>query len=400
MLGVAACGLGTVGTEEVAGAPDAARAPDGTIADADHATDASASDSTNGDGSSASDVVSPHDDGSLASDVVSPHDGSLASDVVSPPPVDGGGGTDACTPSGPEICTDGVDNDCNGLVDCADPACMSQGYSCVPSVPAGWSFASTDLAARPPCPTGSGPATPIVVDPVDAPATCPCTCAPTLNPSCVSGTLEGSYGNTSSCSNGPDPYSANDGSCVNMNLALLAFVGTPALPPTGPSTCGPTVSPMVPAAGGTQGELCSVSGPFGAGCGAGDICALAGEAPFNACLTQSGASSCPAGYPVSHAAGSSLTDTRGCGACGCGAPTVTCTDASWTFYPSVGCQGGGTVALTCDGKCDASNASPSAVFQSYKYSASPDVVCGVPTQPAAPTGSLTLSDPSTVCCTQ
>lgn len=32
----------------------------------------------------------------------------------------------------PEICNDGIDNDCNGLVDCADPACSSSQYCLAP----------------------------------------------------------------------------------------------------------------------------------------------------------------------------------------------------------------------------------------------------------------------------
>jgi subtilisin-like proprotein convertase family protein len=47
----------------------------------------------------------------------------------------GGGGADggngACTPTGPEntpaTCSDGIDNDCNGLVDCMDPSCSGIG---------------------------------------------------------------------------------------------------------------------------------------------------------------------------------------------------------------------------------------------------------------------------------
>ena len=37
----------------------------------------------------------------------------------------------SCIPTAAaEICNDGVDNDCNGLIDCADPACLHQG--CTP----------------------------------------------------------------------------------------------------------------------------------------------------------------------------------------------------------------------------------------------------------------------------
>ena len=36
----------------------------------------------------------------------------------------GVGGTGGCAPGQPEICDDGVDDNCNGLVDCADPGCF------------------------------------------------------------------------------------------------------------------------------------------------------------------------------------------------------------------------------------------------------------------------------------
>src|SRR5206468_899250 len=38
----------------------------------------------------------------------------------------GAGGGAACVPSGPELCGDGIDNDCNGSADCADPVCLNQ----------------------------------------------------------------------------------------------------------------------------------------------------------------------------------------------------------------------------------------------------------------------------------
>jgi|GEM_PF-1953096 len=47
-------------------------------------------------------------------------------------------------------CTDGLDNDCNGLVDCADPACLPAPACCVTTTPGSvdetiWANSSTDL---------------------------------------------------------------------------------------------------------------------------------------------------------------------------------------------------------------------------------------------------------------
>src|SRR5687767_4207644 len=50
----------------------------------------------------------------------------------------GGEAGAACVPR-PEICGNGLDDDCNGKIDCADPACAD--HACVPRVD-GWSFAT------------------------------------------------------------------------------------------------------------------------------------------------------------------------------------------------------------------------------------------------------------------
>ena len=60
----------------------------------------------------------------------------------------GGAGGAACKPTGPENCFDGIDNDCNGPIDCADPACEATVAQCVALI-----------RRRPPldCGAGSGP---------------------------------------------------------------------------------------------------------------------------------------------------------------------------------------------------------------------------------------------------
>ena len=52
--------------------------------------------------------------------------------------VSSSGTTLPCTPTGAEICDDGIDNDCNQATDCEDPAC-AVGFVCLPAIPSGTS---------------------------------------------------------------------------------------------------------------------------------------------------------------------------------------------------------------------------------------------------------------------
>jgi hypothetical protein len=85
-----------------------------------------------------------------------------------------------CVSQGAEDCTNGVDDDCNGKVDCADPACGA--FTCIAPVPSGWLgpvalWQGPSGSAHPSCPTPFG-------NRIDAngglnslPAMCGCTCA-------------------------------------------------------------------------------------------------------------------------------------------------------------------------------------------------------------------------------
>ena len=76
-------------------------------------------------------------------------------------------------------CTDGIDNDCNGKIDCADPACTSAGYSCTPELGQNLQFAWFSANATPACP-GTSTATDVVAK-VTAPSTCDCGCTAQAN---------------------------------------------------------------------------------------------------------------------------------------------------------------------------------------------------------------------------
>ena len=91
----------------------------------------------------------------------------------------GGCDTKASCCSDVEICDDGIDNDCNGLSDCADPRCSSAGWSCT-SLPSGggWTIGAFDQTARPTCPANFGTTGKTAYTSVcpGRPDTCNCTC--------------------------------------------------------------------------------------------------------------------------------------------------------------------------------------------------------------------------------
>ncbi len=121
------------------------------------------------------------------------------------------GGPDAC--DSVEICNNGIDDDCNGLVDCADPACTA-GWTCTAApVPSGWSVVSYAQSSRPACPAGYGTPADVVEGPIGAPATCGCTCNVTTAGSCESGqfSVSGNLGPT--CGIGAVNSQGNGGAC-------------------------------------------------------------------------------------------------------------------------------------------------------------------------------------------
>src|SRR5262249_44260713 len=112
-------------------------------------------------------------------------------DVSADAPSDGPSTTTdahADAPPAVENCTNGVDDNGNGLVDCADPACQP-GYECLPAPAAGWTVARVDTgasnSAAPPCPTGYGsPSTLGSGFAVPSPGCTTCSCDSPTNGTC------------------------------------------------------------------------------------------------------------------------------------------------------------------------------------------------------------------------
>jgi hypothetical protein len=284
--------------------------------------------------------------------------------------------------------------------DCSNAACKSQGYLCTPPAPSGWTLAAVDLAGGTTCPPGYGTAFDVYTPPTGGSAECGCSCTVGSLPSCTTGGIVFSSGGDSSCSSGSNTKNANDGSCTPTTTSIAAHIKVTSLPTETGGTCSEAASSTLPPNGSTSEHVCPVSGPASTlGCSGGNVC-VATTSEYSRCVLQPGAPACPGAYSVTYDVGVGVDDTRACsGACTCGEPTATCGDQTWTYYADGICGSGGSFAISLDGNCDATGLPDGNMFYSYQYTASPvGTACGSPTATPTATGSLSLTDPHSLCC--
>jgi hypothetical protein len=303
-------------------------------------------------------------------------------------------------------CTDGVDNDGDGLTDCDDPDCTGLGFACVPGAPSGWTgpVALYEGPAQnlPAC----GGAYPMTFyqgsSGIVAPdAQCnPCFCGPgsgTCHLTAVSAFADPAC--TVPVAN--QSYSVLNGNNCGIAHADQALSFMAAAPTVDGATCAPAgggVGPLGTPSWTTTTLACG--GPVGS-CGQSgtSVCAPPPAAPYggSVCMIRSGDVSCPLGYPQKHTVGddTSFTDTRGCSACGCGTPATSDCTLTYRLYHLNGC-GNLVIALPADGACHPAQAMNLDV---NAYSAKTTVSVGpCPPTGGAPTGAVTPGKPTTVCC--
>ncbi len=330
---------------------------------------------------------------------------SAVPDITFGDPDGGPGGPDGagdtagpCTPTGPEICDDGIDNDCNRQIDCGDPTC-APGYACVDPAPTGWELVAFAVDARVPCPPGYGAAVDVSSVEGSTSAGCGCTCAVSAGAECSAGSFEITTGS-----------GIDAGACTGNTLAATVPANQPACtafpgpanivaqpnqdnaqltPPPAPAACQANLTKTIPPL--VDGRTCGRPARFGAGCPAGQVCAP--RAPnFDLCASKAGANECPGTYTRRRSAGSFPVDTRDCSACTC-APSPC--SGQVTLYASGSCSAvGQNVTVTSDGPC-----SPVATqfAQTNAYTATVDGGCAVTADTMA-TGGLALSPEETICC--
>lgn len=285
-----------------------------------------------------------------------------------------------------------MDNDCNGTMDCEDPACKT-GFVCIPTIPSGWSAVAFSEQSRPGCPAGYG----TLSDIVSAPATdtaCSCTCSEQQAATCSKGIINLDSSGTS-CPGGTGfLLDAKNSSCAPTSLGTVknGKVKIAPLPPTQGTCSGTPSSTILPL---VQGRFCTAAAT-GTGCSNGGVCVTSASAPFASCIEHDGAMTCPAGFPKPYSLGTSATDTRSCSACACGT-NATCSNPKLTLYADGNCMMGAH-DLAVNNSCAPVNDGNGHGYSSYKYTVALNNGSCQTTTSSTPAGSLALVGESTVCC--
>jgi hypothetical protein len=312
----------------------------------------------------------------------------------------GGQGAVAGSPSSREICHNGVDDDDDGLVDCADDSC-----SCAPEAPSNWS-GPVVLSL------GAG----AVGCPADWPAelqagwtsvsaddlTCEvCSCGSPQGVQCGA-TIN--YHVDSSCSGSPERMQSltTTQGCVALANAPQQFQSVrPGTASVTAGSCAPSgggVDAVPSIAFGDDAVLCGGAAE-GDGCGAaGDVCVALPPAPYQAtvCIYRTGGGGCPNGSPYSqpHAFFGDYDDSRDCSSCGCSTAGLSCNATTQLFGPStnVNCASN-PVTVSNNNSCFNNAPQPgSAKLLANNLSGACTTTGG------APTGGVSGEDPVTVCC--
>jgi hypothetical protein len=317
-------------------------------------------------------------------------------DVITP--LDSG-----CDVGAVENCTNGIDDNCNNLVDCADPMCMSQGFACVPAAPSGWTGPGayySGASAAPSCP-GGYPTDSLDgnSDVVGSPAMCSCSCGAVQGAGCSSVGL--TYYQQLNC---------GGGSCGTDSLPPSFCVVAPcdaksvaASPPTVQGgACTPSANDTIPPVTWSKSQR-GCTGQVGGGCGAAMVCAPPVASPFapTRCVYSPGTQPCPAGYanPSTTAYGG-VNDTRGCTACSCGgAAGLSCSQPTVTLWTDSVCSQQQLSTIPADGSCAQLGGGGNMIPKGGEASAfGLQGVGSCPAGGGAPQGSVTPAKPTTVCC--
>ncbi len=304
-----------------------------------------------------------------------------AADLYSPPDL-------TCIPTAEsgDACFDGVDNDCDGLVDCADPDCAA-GAQCVPAVGSAFTLGITVNAASF-CPAMFSARSVVNEGLAPVGADCPtstCSCTPSM--SCSSGVTSWP---ASGCSGESDANSAA-AVCRNFNVSAPT-VGLSSDPTiiNGGGSCGVggTSARSGTAWASTQ-RFCQTSA-IGGGCAPGNVCVP--KLSVATCAVADGQVACDPGYTeMTGPWYTDFTDGRSC-ACACGAASGGACGTTIGIYTSTDCSG--TPAVTMN--ANQSLCTAAGTYHTTKILGVTQPTCGAPSTTL--TGALMPTGRQTLCC--
>jgi hypothetical protein len=293
-----------------------------------------------------------------------------------------------CVPT-TEQCFDGIDNDCDGHIDCDDPDCTTVA-TCVPAVTAPF-VVGTTLNPISLCPTGYGTSQ-VINSGLTAAANCSTGCS--CGTSCFAqlnhfGSAAGNCPNTDNENQFSLVY---DTMCQSWSSGM--WDGTLDVHQLNtPAQCSLSGTPSLPGVSWAASKRACQTASVGGGCSAGNVCVPITPGPK--CEVAAGTHGCDPGYnAVTGPWFLDYSDTRAC-SCSCGPPTSGSCGSTVTLYTATGCGGSATsFAANLSNNINCTAGGP---FLSGKILPASPPVCGSPTYNPE-TGSLVGTGPQTLCC--
>lgn len=267
--------------------------------------------------------------------------------------------------TGAEDCFNGVDDNDNGLIDCADPECNPVAV-CVPVFDAwqgpnatAFTVAGTGVPACPSEWQQQGPS--FKGGDINAPGfECSCSCGP-VQGACTGKANLNQY-LSPGCGGAASSTTVPQGQC-NAIAAVGGLLSVKATPPqVGSGSCeAATLITNMP--GYSTSNKAFLCGPTAAliqgGCADGQVCAARPkDAAFDLCIVTDGDHGCPPEYPNAPAEQyyGSFEDSRGCADCTCGNPAnVSCGGQVDLYNDPAACGGVPAQSLQLNTCVDISN---------------------------------------------
>jgi hypothetical protein len=307
-------------------------------------------------------------------------------------------------------CLDGVDNDGDGLIDCADPDC-SPVVQCVPNAPAGWNGPALYLDTRSACPSSYPNADDLAETLVPGTATC-------SSCSCTAGGAACTFPMKVRCGDGPacEQNSRIDFDYPNTNCVTAIFgvnfdaddqcrLETPVVSPGTCTAAGGAITRPTPAYQ-KQSRVCR-GAVTGGGCASGQAC-VAKPTQHGFCVHRNVADgqsppACPAGYPQARTTSrnnGTFSDTRACTACSCGGqvPQNAACSTQLRLYTSLDCSGTETATILGNSTCQQVVNQDTVLRSGHIVPTVTQGTCATAPTGGAVTGAVTPTNVTQVCC--